>query len=311
MYPYTKNNHFKFGYNRESYFVDRKNEKDQFFAEYGRCEHLVNNWREANELAAQNIYDAKQGDLWVLLSGGLDSEICLESFLSQKLTCKAVTLRYMDVNHQAELQFVEKLKGKYTFHHEYIDVNLQDLLKSDEFSQLLESIKCVSPIIGAHLWAANQLHGTPIIAQGEAHLKKKISADYTPGVSPYLPAEWVLVESERLCSIYMNFIKRKKPAVPGFFQYLPEQTNSFLTNNPILKNLVANKISGKLGTRTSKNLMSKQFYPELEAREKLHGWESIQQQHDELRKQLAIKFPHSDANFEIEMQELINTLRIR
>lgn len=309
MYPYTKNNHFKFGYNRESYFGDRKNEKDQFFAEYGRCERSVNTWREANELAAKNIHDAKQGDLWVLLSGGLDSEICLESFLTQKLPCKAVTLRYLDINHKTELQFVEKLKKKHAFHHEYIDVNLQDLLKSDEFISLLDSIKCVSPIIGAHLWAANQIPGTPIIAQGETYLKKIIPEDYVPGISPYLPSEWVLIESERLCSIYMNFIKRNKPAIPGFFQYLPEQTYSFLTNNPILESLIANKIPGKLGTRTSKNLMSKQFYPEMEDREKLHGWESIQEQHDELRKQMAKKFPYSDANFEIAVPELIRTLK--
>ena len=309
MYPYTKNNHFKFGYNHKRYFEDRKDKNDQFFAEYGRCERFVNNWREANELAAKNIYDAKQGDLWILLSGGMDSEICIESFLSQKLPCKAVTLRYLDIDHNYELQFVEKLKKKHVFHHEYIDVNLQDLLKSSEFSSLLESIKCVSPILGAHLWAANQLPGTPVIAQAEAYLKKKIPEDYVPGVSPYLPSEWVLVESERLCSIYMNFIKQNKPAIPGFFQYLPEQTYSFLTNNPILENLVTNKIHGKLGTRTSKNLMSKQFYPELEDREKLHGWEDIQEQHDELRKQLATKFPHSDANFEFALQDLIKALK--
>lgn len=311
MYQYTYKNHFKFGYqknNNEYFFSERQSPNDVFIATYGAYEDRDLTWRQANQKAAQLIYANKISDLWLLLSGGMDSEICLRSFLDQKLTLKTVSLVYKGQQNIEESDFIKKLISEYSLKHEYVEINLETFLHSKDFLDTVDFVKCVSPIIGCHLWLANQLPGTPIIAQGEVHLKKTTTDDYVSGVSAYLPSPWYLVESERLCSIYMNFIKRGKPAIPGFFQYLPEQTYSFLTKNPYLEKLVSNQIVGKLGTRTSKNIMSRQFYPEIEMRTKYDGWENMQKLHDKYRNLLAHRFPNSDNYYRINLDQLIMQL---
>jgi hypothetical protein len=308
MFEYTSSNHFRFGYNGTNQFQARTTPDERFTAEFGSIWANCRDWKEANMLAARKIYEQRVGPVTILLSGGMDSEICLRSFLDQKLDIKAVSLRFTDVKQDDELKHIERLKNDLTFKHEYIDLPLLPFLESKEFLRIGDDTKCVSPIIITHLWLADQVEGTPVIAQGEVHLQKEVPEGYVPGVSPYLPSKWHLYESERLCSIYRFFISRNKPAIPGFFQYMPEQFHSFLTNNKILSNLISNKIPGKLGTRTSKNLMSKQFYPEIPMREKLHGWEAVQKIHDDLRAKLAERYSVNDESYKIEVNELINKL---
>jgi hypothetical protein len=196
------------------------------------------------------------------------------------------------------------MRNQYQLNHEYVDMKLLDFVEGHEFNQIFEFSKCVSPIINTHLWLADQISGTPVIAQGEVHLKKDLPAGYIPGESPYLKSRWYLIESEILCSINKFFMNKNKPAIPGFFQYLPEQFYSFLSKNDILQDLISDKIEGKLGTRTSKNLMTRQFYPDVPLRAKLHGWEGVQEFHDELRKKLATRFQEHDDNFQIEVEVL-------
>ena len=308
MFEYTYQNHFKFGYNNYDFFRSRIFSDEIFTATFGKAESSSLNWRDANNLAAQKIYERKSGDLILLLSGGMDSEICLKSFVDQNLPIKTVSLRYLDIDHSDELEHIERIVKNYGLSHSYKDIRIREFVDSPDFFKTIDDIKCVSPILGCHLWLANQLNGTPIIAQGEVHLKKEIPDDYIPGQSEYLKSSWHLYESERLCSIYQNFINKNKPAIPGFFQYLPEQFYSFLTQNPILTSLVNDQIIGKLGTRSSKNLMSAQFYPEVPLRQKLHGWEAVQDFHDTLRANLGKRYKNCDNYFKIELSQLLELL---
>lgn len=308
MFEYTLDNHFKFGYGGINNFQDRTSSNEPFTAQYGRISRQVQSWRDANLLAAKEIYERKSGDLVLLLSGGMDSEICLKSFTDQDLPIKALTLRFTDIEPTQELKHVERIVNRYKIKHEYVETKFFDLIESSAFEKIGDDLKCVSPVIIAQLWLASQANGTAIIAQGEVHLKKDVPDDYIPGSSPYEPSLWRLVESERLCSIYKYFIQKKRPGIPGFFQYLPEQTHCFLKKNTILNDLISNRIIGKLGTRSSKNAMSLQFYPELEERIKLHGWESVQEIHDRLRHQLGSRYHGHDGYYYKEVSDLLRCL---
>jgi hypothetical protein len=307
VFQYTYRNHFKFGYNQTHEFQFRNLSSDQFSFEYGRTSQTHLSWRQSNELAARQIYQNQ--NITVLLSGGMDSEICFKSFFDQNLPVKTVSLRFLDLDQSEELSYIQKAIDKYNIKdHQFVDIKVKKFVESKEFFEIAGFTKCVSPIVILHLWLANQIDGTPVIAQGEVHLKKTIPENYIPGLSPYEPSEWYITESERLCSIYMNFILRKKPAVPGFFQYNPEQIYSYLTQNKLLSDLVNNQVVGKLGTRTSKNIIAQQFYPDIELRAKRHGWESIQSFHDELRQKLALRFPDSDSESKMLLKDLMKMI---
>ena len=308
MFEYTLNNHFKFGFNHLNQYQSRTSIEDIFTFEYGKTTDPNISWKAANEKAAKEIYEKKIGDIYILLSGGLDSEICLRSFADQNLPLRAVTLRFSDAIQHEEIKYIEILKKEIDFKHEYIDVKISDFLTSDIFYSTADYVKCQIPLLSCHMWLANQLDGTPIIAQGEVLLHKTVESNYIPGQTPYLPSSWKLSESEVFCSLYMNFILRKKPAIPGFFQYLPEQIYSFLTKNPYLEKLVNNEVIGKLSTRTSKNKMILQFYQNAADRQKLHGFETILDLHENTKNLLEQRFQGHSGVAEIEYTELIKKL---
>ncbi|MCB0362330.1 MAG: hypothetical protein KDD35_06395 [Bdellovibrionales bacterium] len=303
LYEYTFDHHFKFGFEPNRYFERRQGPEDIFIASYGRAQFCPLNWREANVLAAKEIFHRLPQPLWVLFSGGTDSEACLRSFSEAKVPVKIASLKLKKGYNQHDLDYVRKYSDKYSCEVEVIELDIEEFWESREFYRIVDSIECVSPILAAHLWLADQLVGTPILAQGEPHLKKEIDQKAERKLD-----SWYLVESERLCSLYTHFIKTKKPAVPGFFQYMPEQTLSFLKNNPLLHDLVNNRIFGKLGTRSSKNQMVRQFYPEIEERPKFTGFEKISFLHDLKRSELAERFPHSDAIVKIDYEDLLSQL---
>lgn len=277
-------------------------------ARFGRCAKSLTSWREANGLACISIRNNFNKPLWVLFSGGTDSEICIRSFRAAKIPIKIATLKFKNNKNQHDLIYVERLRKQLDLDVVYFELDIEDFFESSTLYGIVDPIQCVSPALACTLWLADQLDGVPIISQAEPYLKKEIPKDYIPGVSSYVPSAWHLVESERLCSLYKHFIFQNRPAVPGFFQYLPEQFYTYLKYNPILQELIQNKITGKLGTRTSKNSMAYQFYPEIEPREKFTGHECLQAAHDKKRAELAQRFPHSDKNFYIEYNELLQVL---
>ncbi len=311
MFEYTYQNYFQFGYSNGRRFCNRQDPSETFIATYSHCHKQVDSWREANRLACIDIAEKAKGPIWVLLSGGTDSEICVRSFYEARVPIQIATLRFKNKENAHDLQYVEKLRSQLDCEIHYFDMDIELFWRSSEFYKIVDAIQCVSPILACHLWLADQLEGTPVMAQGEPHLKKDIPEDYVPGESPYLPSAWRLVESERLCSLYKHFIFQDRPAVPGFFQYLPEQFYTYLKLNPILQKLIQNEIPGKLGTRTSKNQIALQFYPEVEVREKYTGFEKIQKLHDVKRSELAQRFPFSDQNFSIEYGQILKDLELR
>jgi hypothetical protein len=304
-YLYTEKNHFRFGYDGHHAYHGRTSPEQKFSFEYGRSSQRLTSWREANRLAAKSIRKNFDGPLWILFSGGTDSECVARAFWEADVPFRLATLRMEDGLNAHDLEHAFAFAQEISHPLELFDLNMREFWQSDLLYRYADPIQCVSPILVAHLWLADQVDGIPIIGQGECYLKKDIPADYVPGESPYLPSPWRLIESERLCSLYRHFILNNRPAVPGFFQYLPEQIFTFLNDNPILSDLVQNKTIGKLGTRTSKNQMVRHFYPEINERQKFTGFENISELHDKLRAHLAARFPHSDDDAAILFEDVL------
>jgi len=286
-YNFTAGNHFQFGSTPDG----------AFHFQYGSIEQKIDNWRLANQLAAQKIAENSTTQIVVLLSGGIDSEICLKHFLEIKAPVIAASLRFANDVNAYDLEHVYRIQKETGVHVEFFDLDPEKFWNSKEMLEITDPIQCVSPLLACHLWLAEQISGLPVIAQGEPHLVKSAND------------QWDLVESERLCSLYRHFMRISRPAIPGFFQYLPEQIFSFCFHNPLLKQLVSNQIPGKLGTRSSKNKMIYQFYPELAAREKKTGVEVIQNLHDFHRKQLANRYPDFDHHAYLSYENLRKVLQ--
>lgn len=311
-YQYSYKNHFKFGYRPDNWFQKRQSENQIFTACYGPIEREIHNWRKANLLAAEKISETQRHrPLVICLSGGTDSEACVRSFVEARVDFSVAIMAFENGINDVDVGFAFQLCKELKIPHKVYTLDIIGFWDSRELLALTDRIYCVSPIIACQLWLASQVNGVPIIAQGEPHFKKAINENYVSGVSPYEPSPWYLVESERLCSMYMHFILNDIPAIPAFFQFLPEQFYSFLQNNPVFEKLIANQVVGKLGTRTSKNEIVRSFYPEIKPRLKLTGIEKIQDIHDRKRLELARRYPWNDQNCRIDLQDLHKQLEVR
>lgn len=297
MYQYTDQNHFEFGYRHGRKYCNRQEANEIFYADVGSVKKNFLNWRAANIDAVFRITQNLPGPYWILLSGGTDSEICLRAFLEANVPVNVATLRLANGANAYDIEHVYKLQKQLDVKVHFFDLDAEAFLKSKEFYQICNVTANISPIYAFHLWLASQLDGTPIMAQGEVHLKKGEDQ------------KWYYVESERLCALYRYFIFYDKPAVPGFFQYTPEQIFTYLKFNPFLKKLINNEVEGKLGTRSSKNLMAQQFYPEVEMRTKYTGFEKIEDTIDIYRKQLRAQFAAHDQFWYCEVNDFISRLQ--
>lgn len=296
MYQYTDQNHFEFGYLPNRKFALRQDPNEIFYAKFGKVKEECKSWREANRLAALKIQENLPGPYWLLLSGGTDSEICLRAFLEAKIPIHLATLRLANGGNDHDLHYIAKIQKQLGVRVHFYDLDPVDFLKSQHFQNICNTSRNISPIYSFHMWLASQVPGTPIIAQGDVHLRKQEDAS------------WAYIEHERLCALYRYFLFFDKPAVPGFFQYIPEQTLSYLKYNPYLKKLVNNEIEGKLGHRSSKNIMALQFYPEIELRTKYTGFEKIESLIDIYRQQLRKKFFCDDQNWICEVSKMMSLL---
>ncbi len=296
MYQYTHQNYFEFGYFPDRKYSKREHNDEIFYANLSPALADIQCWRKANIDAALKVQKNLPGPYWLLLSGGTDSEVCARAFKEAGVPFQAITLRLADEANEYDIRHVNALKDELGIAVEFVDLNPEDFLQSEEFQNISNITNNISPIYAFHLWLASQVNGTPILAQGEVHLKKA-----NDGL-------WYYIESERLCALYRYFILYDKPAVPGFFQYTPEQILSYLKYNPFLKRLINNEIEGKLGTRSSKNRMISQYYPEIEMRTKYTGFEKIEDMIDVYRKKLRNQFSQHDQVWHCEVGQLMRQL---
>lgn len=340
MFEYTYQQHFQFGYARPGrahtsenvdWMCNRKRPEDLFVAKYGRAKTQYSSWREANKAAALHILKScRDQNLKPLIcySGGLDSEIVLVAFLEARKELDpefpidvATLLLDGDVNRH-DTDFVERFKDRMkTIGHSPVGLqfhskklNATSFWNSPEFLKLAKETQIVSPIVICQAWLCGEMLlenpcYLPIIGQGEIHLVKDTTEDYQPGVSPYLPSVWRIAETENLCGLYRYFIARMAPAIPGFFQFLPEQFETQLRTNPIIHELVSNARVGKLGTRSSKREIVLHDYPELETRPKFHGFEPIEAEHDVWRRRLNELMPECEGHWYMDFFSLYRRLQ--
>lgn len=286
----SKNNHFKFGYDR-SWFVPRSSASEKWTVEYGRCKRNPNNFKlECLETARQIFQDA-DNQIVILFSGGVDSEVVVQSFLMAGIPFKVAVLRFKNGLNQHDISYAIKFceRNEVKF-----DIYELDILRfwENQLFEYADPTQCVSPLLLSTMWLVDQIDGYPVIGSGECLLVKEREPDYVPGVSPYLKSPWSLWEKEKIAAWYRHFIVRRRNGCPGFFQYTPEIILSYL-QDPFVGRLINSEIHGKLTTESSKLEIYMQHF-DLETRKKYTGFEMVSQFDPIYRAELMKKYSAYD-----------------
>lgn len=297
----TLQNHFKFGYDRKP-FVFRSSQEQNWYVEYGACQKAPLNFRDECFRTARMISQQGEKDIWVLFSGGIDSEVTLQSFVQQKIPVRVAILRLKNDLNIHDISYAVIICEQLGIEYKFFDLDILSFWENEGVDYAKDT-QCISPFLLSTMWLVDQIDGYPILGSGECLLVKRVPNDYIPGESPYSESAWDLWEKEKIAAWYRHFMIRDRSGCPGFFQYTPEIICSFLMD-PFVKSLVSNQIIGKLTTESSKLKIYQQHFQLLD-RKKYTGFEKVDEPSKKLRRHLENLFPFHNEVFKSECEQLL------
>ena len=151
--PYTIDNHFVFGYNNIPFSKKENYLTDNFFCSYSRCTREPLTFKEECINTAIEVHtQAMSLDKvpYILLSGGLDSEVVVKSFIDAGLSFKTISFRYANDQSSHEEIYINKFVVDHTLDHNYYDIDPAWLL-SDEAMLYCKQSSCVRSEMLPHM----------------------------------------------------------------------------------------------------------------------------------------------------------------
>ncbi len=292
----TYRNHFKFGYNN-SWFNKRSSPNDIWNVKYGPCEKKnVEKFDQECVRAAHIIYSSTDRIPWLLLSGGIDSEIMALSFIKANVPFIGVSLKFSDDLNAHDLYYVKKFIKKYSIKHEMIEFNILDFFESDEFNYLAHQTKCVSPQLPTLMSLMSIVYkkgGYPVVGSGECYFKRENDT-------------WFLYEREKIASLYRFLMINGISGCAGFFQFTPEQIKAFYEDS-IMQKLFSGDIPHKPSNYSLKYEIYSNYF-NIEERPKYTGYEKISKWDNIHRNKLKSLFPEYDSIAKTSCQNLVSSL---
>jgi len=225
--------------------------------------------------AAKEVYDLKQGKLYMLYSGGVDSEYALSIFLSLGMDLTPVIINLNPNYNDFDIKYATDFCDKKNITPLIINLDFDQFVKSGKFLEVSKT--CRSEIFhrAATAYVAGQLDGTVLLGDGEPYIKKNSNNN------------WNIEIYEHDYAVWNYFIAKGIYGTAHFNRYTPEMLLSFFSDERIIQ-LANNTVPGKLSSNSSKFIIYNRHCDfNLEERPKYHGYEKIETseifQHDAFR----------------------------
>lgn len=262
MFEYTKNNHIKCSYTSSILNFN-----------HGTITGSLRSWREECKTVAEELYDLHNSKLVVLLSGGLDSEVVLHSFIANKIVPKVAIFRYEQNLNLHDINYALRICAARGISPQIIDIDVRSFFDK-QLLDFAQKTKCSSPQLNLLMHFANNIDGIPILGAGENYLVRKEGF-----------REVYDLEESRVISLYKFFENTKREAIPAFFQYTPETMVSFLQKESVFRWVETAKFQGHINSKKIKaSIIAEDF--DIEPRGKLTGFELMDQLDQKYRKLL-------------------------
>lgn len=213
----TENNHFQYGRIIE--------EPDVFFAKLGQANLLLKTPFEEAVIAAHKIKKAAQDQkIKLCVSGGVDSEVMLRSFIHAEVDFEVHILRFKDNLNDFDIFNVIEFCQKRNIVIHFLDLDVIRFFESGQYLKYGELYQCQSPQLAVHLWMLDQMDGFPVLS-GNYIFPKKMEDGFF----------YVGLPGELHCVYFRYFEKKQRAGVPWFLIYTPELYTSFFKTPTIQK----------------------------------------------------------------------------
>jgi len=275
----TLDENFIYGYDNEFYNL-RSNSQSAFNCYYSRASQIPSSFKKECVHVCKKISDyaiSQNKTPYILLSGGLDSEVVVRSFIESKRDFNVITNRFSNDLNSHEILYVEKLCNQMNIDPIYVDIDIEKWLLTNEVLTLAEISKCayseMLPTMKLMHDVFFEMSGIPVLGNGDLYASKEINEDWRFGQSEE-KYTWMYIEYEYILSWLRYAVNKNIKGGINFFQYTPEIVLS-MALDPLMQNLVNNNPVGKQSTRSTKYLIYKKYWPDIDIREKYHGGEKI------------------------------------
>ena len=224
-----------------------------------------NNYFEESLLAAEELASKKNGPLYLMYSGGVDSEYALSCFLHLGIDITPVIVQLNPNYNKHDTDYAFKFCEQKNLNPLIIDIDYDHFIKSGKMLEISLKTKSSIPHYSTTAFAVGKLDGTVICGDGEPYIKLDTKTN-----------TWDIVIYEYDFAL-PNFYKQNNiPGTPRFNNYTCFMERAFLEDKR-MKELAQNLVPGKLSSYSSKCLIyNRHSNFELEYRQKYHGLEQIE-----------------------------------
>lgn len=200
----------------------------------------VKSYYQETAIAAEMIWSQRQGPLYLMYSGGMDSEYVLSVFLKLKMNITPVIMRMNNDYNAHDIDYAFWFCEERNLKPVVIDLDFDKFVESGELIRIAESVQCPVFQLPASMWLASQLDGTVITGNDPPHLKLNKKDNL-----------WYLDEEEYNHTLLKYWKDYGVYGTPYFTSYTAEMMLSFLID-PSIEKLCNHGFEGKQGSNSTK-----------------------------------------------------------
>jgi hypothetical protein len=267
MTNFTLNNHLKYSIGEREWGF-REESFEKFKVSVGAVDpdqYRTSNYENELRRTADSVYKEFGKDLVVFLSGGTDSEIVVNNFLSIGIKPKCVTIKFENGYNSADVMEAERIADEKGLDLEIIDFDVVDFFESGAATEFGEQLQCTQ-ITYIMVYYNILKIGAPAVMGGEALLTRNVNRD---------GSFWYYTFRENEDASAMRFTNKfNVPLVNEWFSYTPELLLYYL-ENPDIVSLVTDRFNYKLTSVSSKNKILRSLCSYIKPKRKTHGFESL------------------------------------
>jgi len=267
MTNFTLNNHLKYSIGGKDYDY-RENSQEKFLVEVGAVDpnqYRTSSYEKELQRTADSVYQEFGNDLVVFLSGGTDSEIVVNNFVSIGIKPKCVAIKFKDDYNIGDIQEAERIAKDLNLDLTIIDFDILDFFYSGEAEEFGKTVQCTQ-ITYIMVYYNVMKMSAPAVMGGEALLTRYVNVKNS---------HWYYTFRENEDASAMRFTNHYNiPLVNEWFSYTPELLLYYL-ENPKIQELVTDRFNYKLSSVSSKNKILRRLCPYIMPKKKTHGFESL------------------------------------
>ncbi|MFN0245626.1 MAG: hypothetical protein ACKV2T_01875 [Kofleriaceae bacterium] len=236
----------------------------------------------------------------MLASGGIDSEVVLQSFVFANIPVTAAILRFSDGSNFHDIRYAIRFCETYQVPYRLLSLDIETFLANDALAYA-ERTQCVHAMLLATMWAMDQVDGFPILGSGECYLVRGGTDRATRGLPDHV---WGMHEKERIASWFRHLVATRRDGCAGFFQYTAECILAFLVDPEVATLCTGRGDPAVTNTATVKHELYRSHFL-LEPRPKYHGYENVMHAVTPLAMELQRRYHQHDAIACTPYQELL------